>query len=288
MEGFKINYNGGSDFQGIWIPIQRLEEGIEYVHKNKIVDVFIWSNGSYEKQNVNFEFLEKLHFLKSFHFAVDISQQSNISGIYKLEKVTDLAWNVSNEFSIDFSKFPNLEKLNINHTKLMTGFTGLTSLKHLYIQSIKTTDLSLIQGLNQLRTLNILRGNLVTLKGIEDLPKLEEVELRYLSKLTDLEDITSNSSVNKLTFEACKRLTDYSKLVKSKTLKFLSVFSSKIDSIEFVKDMKSIEYLAFSDLIDGNLTPLIQSRTLSKVAFYPKKKHYSHDEEDINIRLKGK
>lgn len=286
MKDFKVNYDGGSGFQGIWIPIQDLAEGIEYVRKNKIPDVFIWANGSNEKHTLNFDFLNEINFLKSFHFAASLSTKSDITDIYSLKNVKDFAWNTTEKFSIDFSKFPQLESLGIYQSPQMINFQVLQSLKNLRIQSVKTNDLTFIQDLSHLETLSILRGNLTSTKGLKTLKNLREVELRYLSKLSNIEDLALNSSVQKLSIEACKNLGDYSTLSKNQGIEFLSIFFSKIDSLNFVKDMKSLKYLSFSDLTDGDLTPLLQSSRLSEVKFYPAKKHYSHSEQKINELLR--
>lgn len=288
MEDFKINYDGGAGFQGIWIPIQRLDEGIEYVRKNKITDVFIWADGSNEKHTVDFDFVEEMKFLKSFHFAASLSKSSKITGIYSLENVKDFGWNATEKFPIDFSNFSQLESLRIYHFPQMTNFNSLQNLKNLSIQSLKANDLTFIEELKRLENLSILRGDLVSTEGLKNSENLKEIELRYLSKLSDIEDLALNPNVRKLSIEACKKLTDYSILSKNKGIEFLSIFSSKLDSLNFVKDMKSIEYISFSDLVDGDLTPLLESKTLSEVRFYPQKKHYSHSEQEINELLKKK
>ncbi|CAN5845677.1 hypothetical protein BH20ACI4_BH20ACI4_07250 [soil metagenome] len=288
MEDFKINYDGGEGVQGIWIPIRRLDEGIEYVKKNKIADVYIWADGSTEKHTIDFDFLEEMKFLKSFHFAASLSKNSDITGIYSLENVKDFGWNATEKFPIDFANLSQLESLRIYHFPQMTNFESLQKLKKFSIQSIKAKDLTFIEKLNRLEKLSLLRGDLISTEGLKKLENLKEVELRYLSKLVNIEDLALNPNVRKLSIEACKKLTDYSVLSKNEGIEFLSVFYSKIDSLKFVKEMKSIDYVSFSDLTDGDLMPLLQSKTLSEVRFYPQKKHYSHSEEEINELLKKK
>jgi len=206
MEKFKIDYSETSHFKGIRILFEYLEEGIKYAFDNHIVDVCVWSNGNWEKKDVDFDFLKSLPFLKTFHWIVPLTKKSNIIGLYNLENLENLRWSVDNDFAIDFSNLVSIEKLNLSYSSLLTHWESLKLLKELYIQSVKTEDCSFLSDLKKLEKLRIINGNLTSLNGLEGCDNIKEVIIKKCPRLKNIDSIFKNKKLEKIQFEKCKNV----------------------------------------------------------------------------------
>lgn len=79
----------------------------------------------------------------------------------------------------------------------------------------------------------------------------------------------------------CKRLQDLTQLVPNNTIKQISISSLK--DLKFLAGMKKLKFLHFDDVIDGDISPLLDS-SLEFVGMVSKKK-YSHTEKEVNLIL---
>lgn len=207
MEKFKVDYSESSHFKGIRILFEYLEEGLQYAKKNNIVDVCVWTDGDWTKQKVDFSFLEKKEFIKTFHWLVPLSKKSNIFGAYNLSELEDLRWGGIGDFNFDLSHFKNLEKLNIGYGDKVTGWKNLPNLKRLMIGGVKTEDLSFLQDTTNLEYLRIIKGSFTSIKGIENCKNLKTLFLQSCSSLTDLnKTLKQLPSLEQLNLERCKKI----------------------------------------------------------------------------------
>src|SRR5207248_30578 len=87
-------------------------------------------------------------------------------------------------------------------------------------------------------------------------------------------------SLTTLTINKCPRLRDLSFLVDHPSLNSLTV--DVMETVTFVPSLRQLSYVAFGNVLDGDLKPLVKSKSLRDVAFYPaKRKHYSHSLEEL-------
>jgi len=217
MEKFKINYSENSGFIGIKIMFEHLEEGLDYAYENGIKEVCIDVEDIDHKQIVNFDFLKDKKFIETFHWLVPLSKKSDITGLYHLSNLKNLRWwSGKSDFPINLSNLPSLEVLNIGYNKKITGWEKLPKLKRLLLGGVKTEDLSFLQNTTSLEYLRIIKGSLISIKGIENLENLEYIILQSCSKLVAAQSyLDSLNSLKGISIESCK-IIDLDKGFKSK------------------------------------------------------------------------
>ncbi|CAI8809042.1 hypothetical protein EMIT091MI3_210068 [Kosakonia quasisacchari] len=63
------------------------------------------------------------------------------------------------------------------------------------------------------------------------------------------------------------------------------LFLADVDSVEFVPGIAALKIIKFCNLVDGNMEPMLTSKTLQQVDFYPMKKSCSHSKDETNQHL---
>jgi internalin A len=282
-EEYEIKNYLGEEEQRVGIFIENLDAGLQYLKDNNIKDFTLdtlerGAKGD-KKQIIDFSFLKELKYITNLRIGVPLSKKTDITPIYELENLEEL-WTIDG-FQLDMSYFPSLKLLLTGDLlKNTINYESLTELTNLLF-SPKQKDLKHIQNLKSLEYIRMLQPKIETLEGLENLPNLREVVIRNASKLQNIEHIALNSSIKDILFENIKNLTDFSVLAKSSSIEELC-FWTTIDSLDFVPKMKSLETITFKNVKDGNLKPLLDSKTLEGVYFYPEKKHFSHKLDEIN------
>lgn len=184
---------------------------------------------------------------------------------------------------IDFSRLPTLEALYITGADQPLERLQLPLLQHLLLVSVKNKDCEFLSGLSALQELRISGGSIEQLCGIEALDKLTSLHIQHSPKMLDISAINALKNLQNLHVEKCSQLRDYGFLSNNKTL--AEVFISELDSVSFAPGMSALNSLQFWDLKDGDMSPLLASKTLKEVYFHPKKKHYSHNLKELNSGL---
>jgi internalin A len=179
----------------------------------------------------------------------------------------------------DLNNFPNIETFVFKYNDGVKNLNCLKKLKNLMIFSLNTNDCSILSGLANLNTLSFIRGSFSNLNGIEHSKSIRSLDINYNSNIDDISFINNLTSLEILKIEKCKKLKDYNFLSENESIKEL--FIDSLDSLAFIPSMKKLEKINFWDCKDGNMTPLVESRSLRQINFYPNKKHYSHTIEQI-------
>lgn len=191
---------------GVKIPIEHLQEGIEYVKKHKSKEVCVWAFGDRTRKNISLDFLKDMKFIERFHFGINLSSKSSIEGLHSLRNLKELRWASDSPIDIDFSKLNQLKILIMPYQKNWKNLDSLQNLKGLYVDSIKEDDLTFLPELHNLRHLRMIRGNLVTLEGLEKCKNLEYLDLRALYKLEKvMETVLKLDKLKRLEISSCKR-----------------------------------------------------------------------------------
>jgi len=279
----KYNYNEVIGY--LEIDPQFIMEGIEYAKNEDFNSIRIrtLNQNSGQKYDIDFSpfkdelFIEKLIINDDFK----IGKAHFFEALYTLRKLNHLQFR--QPLNIDLSHLLQLKGLYIKGDKKVENINSLINLKNLLISSTKKDDCTHLKGLKELREFRI-SGAIKNLEGIESLIKLTDFKVSYSSKLTDAKSLTSLSNLEKLHLEKCKLLTDFSFLKGNTSIKEL--FIDNLDSLEFVATMPNLEKINFWFCKDGNMKPLLESKSLKQINFYPNKKHYTHTIEQI-IELTG-
>ena len=228
----------------------------------------------------------------------------NLNRLSVLPHLKNLGLWIDKVFTIDFSLFSKLEGLEYYHTKQTENVDTLINLKRLHIYNLKSEELEELKSmtlleeltlwdakninlnglcqLTNIRTLEIVRSRkMIDIRGLCNSNRLKELSLYYCNNITDINVLNRLSRLKILRLRNCKRLQDLTQLVPNNTIKQISISSLK--DLKFLAGMKKLKFLHFDDVIDGDISPLLDS-SLEFVGMVSKKK-YSHTEKEVNLIL---
>ena len=191
-------------FKGAQVFFPYLDEGFKHVQKQKIKDVFVRQRDE-KCHTVSFDFLENCDFIEKFHWMVNISKKSNVSGLYYLLQLREFRW-LNDCIPVDFARLSKIEVLHTFYYDGLLNLDALKSLKEFLLDSVKTNDLSFFPELDNLEYVRIINGRFTSISGLERCKNLKELDLRNCHKLSD-----ANSTLQKLPklvsvrFDGCKK-----------------------------------------------------------------------------------
>jgi hypothetical protein len=191
-----------------------------------------------------------------------------------LERLVNLEELSIKEFTpLDYSKFPRLKQLILTAGTDLPGLDKLRSLEFLYLGLWNSETLP--KSIGAIAATKVRISASKKLSGIEplcDLAPLESLMMQYLPALKVGKEINKLTSLKDLHVEKCG-WTDFSSLRIDSLRK---LFASKVESLRFLKQLKNLDHLFFWECVDGDLTPVLEHPTLTRIDFTPAKKHYSH------------
>jgi len=215
--------------------------------------------------------------IQSFAIAPGIkaSRLLHVESLYALSDLRDLS--IHNYKTLDLARFPQLELLAVRDSAGLVGLDGLQSLRKLHMWGLRKADFSEL-NLRQLESARIIQAaSAVTgLEGLDALVALRHLEIHNSRALTKIGRLPTKLAILKI--DSCSRLTDLSFLSDNPSIDFL--FATSIDSLRFLPSMRVISKLAFEAVGDGDLSPILRTKTLRSV-FFPNKKKHSHKQEEL-------
>lgn len=155
-----------------------------------------------------------------------------------------------------FPKKLKIEELEIEWNKTL-DIQNLQSLKNLTLRRYKQNSF-LISVTPKLKHLEIIKGSLTSLDGIEKLKKLKSLTICYLPKLEDFSQITKLEELEYLEFMNCKRLKNIDFTSKLKKLKWIRIgncheIESLIPLSKLVK-LKGVSIWGNTKIIDNEIS----------------------------------
>ncbi|MEZ5326590.1 MAG: leucine-rich repeat domain-containing protein [Verrucomicrobiales bacterium] len=205
---------------------------------------------------------------------------SGASSIMRLPKLEALSLDCRWDGEIDFRKIPALWRLSITWHESSQGISsifGASQLRCLSIFKLNNDDLGDLESLEKLELLKLEGGNFNRL----DLENrcLRKVVAIDCKSLKSIRGITNCTNVEWLTLSGCKKISDFSPISELPRLRVLQLsFQGKIESIDFVRDLKNLEAVSFygdTSFVDGDLSVLENLPKLRRVGFV-NRRHYSH------------
>lgn len=279
----KHNYNETIGY--LEIDPQFLKEGIQHADKFGFSSIRIrtLNQNSGKKYDLDFSSFDGKLFISRLIINDDfkIGKSVYLESLYTLSKLTHLQLN--QPIPICLSYLNQLESLYIKDDKKINNLNTLTHLKSLLISSTKQDNFLFLNGLTNLKDFRI-SGSIKDVSGVENLSTLESLKITYSSKLVDIKALKDLPRLESLYIEKCKLLTDFSFFEKNLSIKEL--FIDDLDSIKFISSMPNLEKISFWNCKDGDMTPLLELKSLKQINFHPNKKYYSHTIEKI-IELTG-
>ncbi len=176
----------------------------------------------------------------------------------------------------DFAKLKNLQEVFIFYHKNFDSIFHCNKLKSLEIHKYNKKIFLPFTQMQGLESLIIRQGNLADLTNIDELKKLSHFELSHNKSLSDLSPLIENNSIKNLVLDCCSKIKDFQSFTKMKKLEELQLENIKeIESLNFVKEiksLKSITLLGRSNVIDGKLKWLLDTKDINLMCAV--KKHY--------------
>lgn len=139
-----------------------------------------------------------------------------------------------------------------------------------------------------LKNLVIISSNIETLSGIEKYPHLESLDLSYVTKLSSIEHIQYAKLLRLLSIFNAKKINNYSAIGTLKNVETLRICDSgNIQDINFISDMNKLKSFSFagSNVVDGNLYPILNHEPMLEFIGFNNKRHYSHSWENVCKQL---
>lgn len=276
-DGFKFA-SGPLNRNVIIIEDQRIDDYVNYINQNDIRSIY-FNSGYYHLDNV--DCLERLQNIETINIGAAIS---NFDGLYRSNEGIKILLLGDITGPIDLIRMKSVEEMAIEMNKHILNLEKCTQLKELRIWKYKKNNLIELSGLANLNSIAITQSSLVSLDGCNRMNGLEQVELNYMSKLEDLNQLAELVDTLKvLRIESCKKI-DFDFLHRLKNLEKLSLIDSgSIPNLSFVKNLPKLKFLVFSktNVIDGDLS---YCEGIEYVAF-DNKKHYTHKSKDFGSQV---
>ena len=255
--------------------------GLKYAQRKAIDSIRIrtLNQNSGHRYKIDFQLIACQDFIRNFILDDDFKIVNLKEGRVLSDMQSLVYLSLEHPIEIEWGKLVNLESLVLYSDKYIRGLSTLKTLRKLLMITVGQEEFQEITALEKLDSLEIGRGRLEHLNGIQSMKSLSSLTIWYANKLYDMSPIASLPNLKTLHVECCKNMTDFSPLKGNNVIEKLTI--DRVDSLDFVPQMQSLYAIKFFNCIDGNLRPLLESRTLKDIFFCPKKKHYTHTLEQL-------
>jgi len=258
-----------------------IDLGLKYARKKAIDSIRIrtLNQNSGHRYKIDFKLIACQDFIRNFTLNDDFKIVNLKEGRVLSDMQSLISLSLLHPIEIEWEKLVNLERLVLDSDKYIRGLSALKTLRKLLMMSMGQEGFQEITALENLDNLDIGGRRLEHLNGIQSMQSLSSLTIGYASKLYDISPIASLPNLKTLHMERCKNMTDFSPLKGNNVIEKLTL--DQVESLDFVPQMQSLYAIKFFNCIDGDLRPLLESRTLKDIFFYPSKKHYTHTLEQL-------
>jgi hypothetical protein len=249
----------------LWVEHKYIDEYVQHFNEtNKYYGVVVSAFKGYKSEDISF--VKQLTNLRGLSLNNDKTDTSVINELASLQDLSIAKVHTP----LDFSLLPLLQVYRGEWSKKLVNLGKSTSLRELCLRGFKpkTADLTDLGALSQLKSLELVQGNISTLAGIEQMAELEFLELCYQRYLTDLSALRNGPvSLNKIRFESCKKITSYAAIAGCKNLTALSIDkSAAIDDVSFIHELKQLkDFLFINTAMDKSLYGQLHTPSLLRV-----------------------
>jgi len=255
------------------VDTSRTESIVSYMKKNNLKTIMI--NSVYFPIN-------DLNFLKLFSFVERIFITDNnhdITPINELVHLREIRMG-AHKGTIDFNNFLQLEKLGIEWSNKLKNLANATNINWLWLDNYKGSSLEEFKNFSKLTYVYLYRSSIRSLKGIEKMYSLNDLNIDTANKLESLEGLSEKlTCLESIYLYAAKQLKNYAPISKLVTLKHLELRKTgETTSIEFIKELTHLENVVLGfKVLDGNMSYLKGIKDVGFIDF----PHYSHKMKDF-------
>lgn len=253
---------------------------IDYLLSNEVVELELnqakgWSGNE-------LPFLGVMPGLKSFEI-LDLNIR-DIAPIHKLHNLKRLGVTTYCSTTIDFSAFPDLESCGLEWRPKAASLFECSTLKELFVNRYDGRAIAPFAKLVNLESLAILNAPIDDLRGLSALTKLRSLRLANLKRLESLVGIEGLVNLEELEIHTCRRIHSIEEVGQLRRLRKLHLNNDgDIESLKPIANVEGLESILFyesTNIVDGDLSPVMNQKKLENVSFQ-NRRHYSHRREDF-------
>jgi Leucine-rich repeat (LRR) protein len=256
------------------------DQFIGYLTENGVVELEL--NQGKGWRGTDLSFLSGLRDLKAFEI-LDLNIK-DITPIHCLNNLRRLGVTTYCSTGIDFSAFSKLESCALEWRRKATSLFDCTTLKTLFVNRYKGKAVAPFATLANLESLAILNAPIENLHGLSAMIRLRSLRLAGLRRLRSLAGIEGLANLEELEVNSCRSISSIEPVAFLTQLQRLYLDNDgnikSLKPIERLGGLVSVAFPQSTNILDGDLSPLLRQRRLSCVAF-KNRRHYSHRQEDL-------
>jgi len=260
-------------------------EMLPYLLAQGIVELELNDGKGWRGDDISF--LADLPQLQSFKI-IDLKIPS-IEPIHFLRELKVLEIITYCKTEIRFTAFPKLEVCALEWRPKAVSLFECASLKSLFINRYTGKDFIAFAKLVNLESLAVLNAPVESLHGISSLQGLLSLRLGNLKRLKSLAGIEKLSKLVELEVQTCRSIGSITEIGALAHLRKLHLNNDgdieSLKPLERLTELESVLFYESTNVIDGDLTPLLHQKKLTNVSFQ-NRKHYSHRREELADNLK--
>jgi Leucine-rich repeat (LRR) protein len=264
------------------IPDSKWSEDLTaYVRDKGVVELELNVAKGWNGDDISFlSALPNLKAFEIFDFGID-----SVKPIHHLHALKKLGVTTYCSTEIDFGAFPELENCTLEWRPKATSLFERITLSKLLVNRYKGKDIGPFGKLVNLEALAILNAPVHNLEGLRGLSRLRFLRLANLPRLTSLAGVEGLSRLEALEVHTCRQIHSIKEIGSLTNLRTLYLNNDGgIESLKPLDSLTALESVGFyesTDIIDGDLSPLMRLKKLSKL-FFQNRRHYSHRREDFS------
>jgi len=252
----------------------------EYFANNGIVELVLNQAKGWKGSDLSFlSRLPRLKLFEIFDFHI-----KDISPIHSLNDLKRLGVTTYCSTEIRFSAFPNLESCGLEWRPKAASLFDCGTLKSLFVNRYNGKDTAPFGRLVNLESLGILNAPVKNLSGLCELKKLRSLRLANLKRLTSLAGIEELTNLEELDIHTCRAIGSIEEIGSLTRLRKLHLNNdgdiASLKPIEKLTALESVLFYESTNIVDGDLSPLIRQKNLARISFQ-NRRHYSHRREDF-------
>ncbi|MBI3837751.1 MAG: hypothetical protein HY288_07435 [Planctomycetia bacterium] len=228
-------------------------------------------------------FLKNLPGLKSFEI-LDLHIR-DIEPIHCLHKLLTLGITTYCSTPIRFSEFPQLRECALEWRQEAESLFDCKTLTKLFVNRYSGLTTDVFARLTNLEHLTILNSPVHNLHGLSALTKLKSLRLGNLRRLESLAGLETLCNLEDLEVHTCKRIGSVEQIGHLTRLRRLNLNNDgAVESLRPLNNLKLLEMVVFyesTNILDGDLSPLLRQKHLSRVSFKDRR-HYSNRRKEFS------
>jgi hypothetical protein len=261
-------------------------EMISFLVEKHIAELELNDGKGWQGNDLNFLVeLPQLRALKIIDFKIP-----SVEPIHFLHELRALDVMTYCKTEIRFSAFPQIENCGLEWRPEATSLFNCVKLKELFVNGYDGKNTDSFAKLVNLKSLAILNAPIEDLRGLSTLARLRSLRLANLKLLVSLAGIEQLTNLEELEIHTCRRICSIDEIGCLHRLRRLHLNNDgNIESLKPLTKLRGLESILFyesTNIVDGDLSPLLIQKNLSRVSFQ-NRGHYSHSREEFGRAYRG-